>query len=142
MAKAKKEKMTKVFLKQKRPHKKGFRLGRHLVKLGAAQEFELNEKEAAELKTAGPQAWVKVITKKEMDALPKSNAENKAIQDLKKFFVEKEVELKGDESIEELTFMKEEVEMKIALVEAVEEKGAELSGEESVEELEAMLEAE
>jgi len=142
MAKVKKEKLTKVFLKQKRAHKKGFRLGRHLVKLGPAKEYELNESEVSELKTAGPQAWLKVITQKEMDAIPKTNAENKKIQDLKKFLVEKEVKLEGDESLEELTYLKEEVEMKVALIAAVKEKGVELSGEESVEQLEEMLEAE
>lgn len=135
---AKKEKMKKVFLKQKRPHKNGFRLGRHVIPLGAAREYELNEAEQAELEMAGPQAWLKVVTKKEMENAPKSNKENKEIQELKKVLKDR-VELKGDETKEELLKLKEEVEMFDALVETCKEKGIEVSGEESVEELEALL---
>lgn len=138
MARSKKEKEFKVFLKLKRPHKVGFRLGRHVIKMGAAKEYVLNEKEHEELQTTGPQAWIKVVSKKEMDAAPKSNAENKEMQAIKKELKDR-VELKGDESLEELKALLEEVKMFDALVETCKEKGIEVSGEESVEELEALI---
>ena len=135
---AKKEKLTKVFLKQKRPHKTGFRLGKHLVKMGVAQEFELSEKEVKELESEGPKAWLKVVTQKEMDAAPKSNKENKELQDLKKS-LNGRIELKGDESIEELKDLRDEVDMFDALVESCKEKGLEVLDEDTVESLEEKL---
>ena len=44
----------------------------------------LNEKEQKELKSSGPSSWIKEVSVKEMKAMPKSNKENKAIQDAKK----------------------------------------------------------
>lgn len=69
--------MTKVFLKQKKSHPKGFRLGRHIITAGAPKEYNLNKEEMAELKTVGPQHWLQVVTKEQMDKLPKSNEENR-----------------------------------------------------------------
>ena len=77
-------KEKKVLIKQIRVHQKGFRLGRHVVLAGIAQEFMLNEKEQKELKSSGPSSWIKEVSVKEMKAMPKSNKENKAIQDAKK----------------------------------------------------------
>jgi len=135
---AKKEKMKKVFLKQKRAHAAGFRLGRHLITLGAAKEYELNEAELKELKGKGPQAWIKEVTQAQLDAMPSSNKENKEMQDLKKKLVDR-VELNGEESLEDLKAIVEDVEMYDALVLAAKEKGLEVSGEESIEDLEALL---
>lgn len=102
MAKIKKQESKKVFLKQLRPHEKGFRLGRHIVTAGVPKEYTLNEKEIYELKGKGPQYWLKEVSKKEMDAMPKSNAENKKILLLKKQLAEKEIVISGEESLEEL----------------------------------------
>ena len=135
----KKEKLSKVFLKLKRAHKTGFRLGRHIVKLGAAQEYELNEKEMKELQTAGPKAWIKVLSQEEMDAMPKSNAENRKMQALKKELEEMGVELSGKESFAELEEIKNVEEMIVALRKSLDEKGVQYTGKESVEELEEML---
>ena len=139
MKKEKKLADKKVFLKQKRPHKIGFRLGRHLITLGPAKEYILNHKEQKELEGAGPKAWIQVVTQKQMDAAPKSNAENKKIQLLKKELLEMGVELKGDESLSDLEEIKEVEKMIAALRKALDDKGVQYTGKESVEELEEML---
>ena len=79
----------KVMLKLKRPHQTGFRLGRHII-TSVMKEYELNDKEVAELKTKGPQAWIKEVSAKDLKAAPKSNQENKAIQSKKKADKKKE----------------------------------------------------
>lgn len=134
-----KTKTVKKYLKLKRPHQTGFRLGKHLITMGAAKEFKLDDKEVKELKGKGPQHWIKEISKKEMEAKPKSNSENKEMQDLKKELVELGVELKGDESIEELKSVKDEAMMMKELIKICKEKEIELTGEETVEELEALI---
>ena len=140
MAKKIKEvKPVKFFLKQKRAHPKGFRLGRHLIPMGPAKEYELDGAEQKELETIGPKAWLKKVTKEEMEAAPKSNKENKDIQTLKKFFIEKEVALSGEESLEDLKELKDTVEMVIALRAKLDEKEISYEADATVEELEALL---
>ncbi len=43
----------------------------------------MDEKEQAELKTVSPQHWLEEVSSEYMKALPKSNQENKEIQELK-----------------------------------------------------------
>lgn len=131
-------KTKKVFLKQIRPHKNGFRIGRHLVKLGVAQEFELNEKELKELDMDGPKAWIKKVSKKEMDAVPRSNQENKERMGLINSFGDR-VELTGEETIKELKDIKNELAMFDALVETCKEKEIEVSDDDTVSTLEQKL---
>lgn len=96
----------KVFLKQIRPHKKGFRLGRHLVKGGAAQEFYLDEKEEKELETAGPKHWIKEVSEKEMDVAPTSNKENRERMGIIKYLKENNIAFEKEMSLEELRELK------------------------------------
>jgi len=131
-------KTKKVFLKQIRPHKNGFRIGRHLVKLGVAQEFELNEKELKELDMDGPKAWIKKVSKKEMDVVPRSNQENKERMGLINSFGDR-VELTGEETIKELKDIKNELAMFDALVETCKEKEIEVSDDDTVSTLEQKL---
>ncbi len=94
MAKAK---LKSVYLKQKRAHAHGFRLGKHVIMGGGAKLYKLNEKEVEELKGKGPQSWLQEVSKEDFKAIPKSNAENKKIQDAKKLAAEEEEAKKLDE---------------------------------------------
>ena len=136
---AKKEKLKKVFLKLKRAHKSGFRLGSHIIKMGPAREFSLTEKEFKELKGKGPQAWIQELTKAQAEAGPISNAENKKMQDAKKQLVELGVELTGEESLEDLEALKDTVEMMVALRKILDEKEISYEEDATIEELEALL---
>jgi len=140
--KEKKVEEVEVLLKLKRPHKTGFRLGRHLISLGAAKYYSLNEKEQKEFKTVGPQHWLKEVTEAQMLAAPKSNKENKEIQDLKKYFVEKDYELAGDETLEQLLEGKVNIEMHEAVMAQLDQKQVEYDADAPLEDLEALLEEE
>ena len=70
------------FLKARKPHKTGFRLGRHIISAGPAKSFLLNEAEVKELSGKGPQHWIKEVSAEGMANAPKSNEENKERQDV------------------------------------------------------------
>lgn len=53
----------KLILKLKKRHPSNkIRLGKHMI-THAADEYELSAEEMAELKTAGPQAWIMEVKK-------------------------------------------------------------------------------
>lgn len=140
MAKKKKQLEDKeVFLKLQRPHQKGFRLGRHVITMGVAKPFTLNHKEQMELEGKGPKSWLKVVSEKQMASAPTSNAQNREMQEIKKQ-LDNRVDLQGDESLEDLKAMLEEVQMFDGLVEMCKEKGVEVLEEDTVESLEVKLE--
>lgn len=134
-----KEKTYKVLLKQKRPHQKGFKIGRHVVKAGEPKEYELNEAEYAELHTAGPMAWIAIVTEEEMKARPKDNIENAKMVEIKKR-IKKRVELTGKESLADLEKLETEVKEFDALVKICKKRKLEVPEGATIHELQKLLE--
>lgn len=132
-------KSKKVLLKQRKAHSIGFRLGRHLIVPGPVKEYELNEKELKELKGDGPQAWLKVVTKAELEAMPKSNSQNQKMQEAKNKLKDLGFDDTSELSLSDMEKLIEEAELKAGLIEILEEKGESPTGEESIQELEELL---